>query len=357
MELHEGVTEAFRKARRPPGANMPKVLNFADPSNGRPGLGATIQLDNGEPCLISIAQTGMLVKKSRFGFMGPVLYNEKNIYQAAATAKALSERFPDSLLPPGFTDPVLSAFANAVLHCASCAEVAVTLNEVLKTERPEQAMATKANAQPTQGGSTLESAIPIHAANSLEGIPKEYAILRAMFGTEQRDWKLIDRFLTHTDDGRKIEKLIVNASGKRKEVYFDVTSFVSGNDAHARAALDNLMATQDKKLSVVLPREEFMTLQVGLLHLTEAQLKQIGLSLADRKSMLDPFLDEMKQWHGKEYGSIPEHVTVTTLISVWMKIFGLLKAWEPANILQEEELENLKAIIGGTIKAARSAPC
>jgi hypothetical protein len=37
--------------------DMPKVLYFADPSNGRSGLGATIQLDSGEPCLISIAQS------------------------------------------------------------------------------------------------------------------------------------------------------------------------------------------------------------------------------------------------------------------------------------------------------------
>jgi hypothetical protein len=72
--------------------------------------------------------------------------------------------------------------------------------------------------------------------------------------------------------------------------------------------------------------------------------------------MLDPFLDTMKQWHGKEYASIPEHVSVTTLISVWSKIMGLLASWQPADLLQEEELENLKAIIGGAMKAARNVP-
>jgi hypothetical protein len=110
---------------------MPKVLFFAEPSNGRPGLGATIRLDSGEPCLISIAQTGVRVKKTRFGFLGPVLYNEENVYRAAATARALSERFPNNLLPAEFSNPVLRAFANAVLHCSTCAEVAVTLNEAL----------------------------------------------------------------------------------------------------------------------------------------------------------------------------------------------------------------------------------
>jgi len=33
---------------------------------------------------------------------------------------------------------------------------------------------------------------------------------------------------------------------------------------------------------------------------------------------------------------------------------ALLASWQPQGLLQEEELENLKAIIGGTMKAARS---
>jgi hypothetical protein len=57
----------------------------------------------------------------------------------------------------------------------------------------------------------------------------------------------------------------------------------------------------------------------------------------------------------REYASIPEHVSVITLISVWSGIMGLLMSWQPADLLQEEELENLKAIISGTIKAARNA--
>jgi hypothetical protein len=48
---------------------------------------------------------------------------------------------------------------------------------------------------PAKGGTTPESAIRIHAANSLEGIPKEYAILKAMFGSKNQDWKLIERQL------------------------------------------------------------------------------------------------------------------------------------------------------------------
>lgn len=107
---------------------MPKVLYFSDPSNKRPGIGATIRLDSGEPCLISVAKNWVRVRKSRLGFLGPLLYDEKD---AAETANALALLFPDDLLPPGFTNPILRAFANAVLHCSTCAEAAVALNEAV----------------------------------------------------------------------------------------------------------------------------------------------------------------------------------------------------------------------------------
>ena len=34
-------------------------------------------------------------------------------------------------LPPGFTDPLLCAFANAILHCSTCGEVAIVLSEAI----------------------------------------------------------------------------------------------------------------------------------------------------------------------------------------------------------------------------------
>ena len=110
---------------------MATVLYFSDPSNGRPGLGATIRLNSGEPCLMSVANGWVRIKKSRYGLFGPTLYNERNAYRTALTARALSLIFADSLLPPGFTDPVLSAFANAILHCSTCKEVAAVLNEAM----------------------------------------------------------------------------------------------------------------------------------------------------------------------------------------------------------------------------------
>jgi hypothetical protein len=114
---------------------MPTLLYFADPSNRRSGIGATIRLDNGDPCWLSIAQRGVLVKKSRYGLFGAVLYSEKNLYKAAEAAIALNFLFPDNQLPEGFTDPTLISFANAIWHCATCVEVSITINEAVSKAR------------------------------------------------------------------------------------------------------------------------------------------------------------------------------------------------------------------------------
>jgi hypothetical protein len=108
---------------------MATVLHFADPSNRQPGRGATVRLDGGEPCMISFASNGVWVRKSRHGLMGTTLYREKNHIKVATVALALWQEFPDNLLPAGFTEFKLIAFTNAVLHCATCAEVGTILNK------------------------------------------------------------------------------------------------------------------------------------------------------------------------------------------------------------------------------------
>jgi hypothetical protein len=68
-------------------------------SSEKAGCGATIELDNGETCLISVAQSGVLVRSYKKGilsgvlgsFFGPILYSEKNVYRAAKTAAALDK--------------------------------------------------------------------------------------------------------------------------------------------------------------------------------------------------------------------------------------------------------------------------
>jgi hypothetical protein len=104
---------------------MTRILHFSK----KVGCGATFMLDSGEPCVLSIAQTGVRVRKSRRGFMGPILYDEKNVYRAAQTGMALASIFPERKIPIPIANPLLGAFANAIWHCASAAEVARTLNE------------------------------------------------------------------------------------------------------------------------------------------------------------------------------------------------------------------------------------
>jgi hypothetical protein len=60
---------------------MTRILDFSETV----GCGATFMLDSGEPCVLSVARTGVRVRKSRYGFMGPILYDEKNAYLASKT--------------------------------------------------------------------------------------------------------------------------------------------------------------------------------------------------------------------------------------------------------------------------------
>lgn len=83
---------------------MPKLLR----SSETVGCGATIELDNGEVVYVSIAQTGVLVRKWDMhggfiksllsNFFGPKLYNESSVYKNAQTAQALSLIYPEHAL-------------------------------------------------------------------------------------------------------------------------------------------------------------------------------------------------------------------------------------------------------------------
>jgi TPR repeat protein len=96
------------------------------------GCGATFKLDSQETCLVSVAQSGVLVKSCRgrfgrllIGSFGSVLYN---VHKAATTAMALNSLYPEKLIPITFRNPVLGAFANAIWQCSTAAEVSGVLN-------------------------------------------------------------------------------------------------------------------------------------------------------------------------------------------------------------------------------------
>jgi hypothetical protein len=123
---------------------MPKLLW----SSERLGRGATIELDNGEVVYVSVAQSGVLVRKwdrkrgpiksLLSNFFGPKLYNEGSVYKSARTARALSLMYPEPVPLLRFKNPVLAVFANAIWRCASAAEICVVLNEAAaKAEQTE----------------------------------------------------------------------------------------------------------------------------------------------------------------------------------------------------------------------------
>jgi len=108
-----------------------QILYFAD--SKQRGCGATVRLETGEPCWLSIAQSGVLVKKSRFGILGATLYNEKTVYTNSLRGIALAYLFPEKRFPDGVMDHNLRSFLNAILHCHSASEVCKTLNEAIET--------------------------------------------------------------------------------------------------------------------------------------------------------------------------------------------------------------------------------
>jgi hypothetical protein len=116
---------------------MSKLLRSSETA----GCGATIELDNGEVVYVSIAQTGVLVRRWDMNggliksllsnFFGPKLYNESSVYKNAQTARALSLIYPEQASPLSFKNPVLAAFSNAIWHCSSAAKVCIVLNEAV----------------------------------------------------------------------------------------------------------------------------------------------------------------------------------------------------------------------------------
>jgi hypothetical protein len=109
-------------------AGLTTIRQFKDDNTG---CWATLTLASREPCWISVARSGVIVKRSVLGLFGAKLYAESDVYRAAITAKALVYVLPGRLLPSGFSNPVLSAFTNAALHCVNSAEVSRVLNEAI----------------------------------------------------------------------------------------------------------------------------------------------------------------------------------------------------------------------------------
>ena len=104
--------------------------------NEKFGHDATIILDSGDACWISVGKRGVLVRSHKHNFwggllgslFGPKLYQERNVYQALSVAQALTTTFRP--IPQiACKDAMLKAFCTAVWHCSSPARVKTVLND------------------------------------------------------------------------------------------------------------------------------------------------------------------------------------------------------------------------------------
>jgi len=86
---------------------------------------ARVDLESSDPIWISIAQAGVVVKRSRLGLFGRDLYNETNLKTVVAHCRELDKLF---LAPPEtMTDPVLGPFTGAALGARNAAALEVLL--------------------------------------------------------------------------------------------------------------------------------------------------------------------------------------------------------------------------------------
>lgn len=106
---------------------MTKILNFKD-NNSQ--CWVTIRMENGDPIWVSVAQTGVIVKKTKIGLFGPKLFVSEDIYEAVRVASDLNDEFKTDLVPHDvlLTNPVLKSFVNAILHFDTVAQATVRLN-------------------------------------------------------------------------------------------------------------------------------------------------------------------------------------------------------------------------------------
>jgi hypothetical protein len=96
-------------------------------------------------------------------------------------------------------------------------------------DRPPNVMATTDKPSTVHNnGTTAERAWVITAANSAEGIRAEYSIMSKLFGKPQQDWKVLNRKIIKSNN-KTVEHFTLSSNTGRKEIYFDISSFIGEN--------------------------------------------------------------------------------------------------------------------------------
>ncbi len=203
-------------------------------------------------------------------------------------------------------------------------------------------------------GESPDTAFQLPAANSLEGIKKEYDTLSQLFGRRDRDWKLVARSQV-AHNGRTLEKFDVSHKGKRRTVYFDITEWLSGNpDAQFSPAALLVDQTLSDFMVEVSVRADVATLfPVSLLKLTDDQLDQLHFPRADRAAVIEAFMESAVA-ASKLVERGPPYANVPVLLSAkrWVLVSHFVRSINTDNPLLEDIVEELRFAIDGGLKAA-----
>jgi len=86
-----------------------------------------VKTSAGETLWIGIAQTGILVKLSKWGFFGKKLFEETNPVKAGEIARRISAYIEDASIPEGMTNIVLISLTVNALQCPTANDFAARL--------------------------------------------------------------------------------------------------------------------------------------------------------------------------------------------------------------------------------------
>lgn len=204
-------------------------------------------------------------------------------------------------------------------------------------------------------GESPDTAYRLSAANSLEGIKKEYETLSSVFGRRDKDWKLVSRSQV-SHNGRTLEKFDVSHRGKRKSVYFDITSWLAGNsDAQFSPAALLVDQTLSDFLVEVSLRADVATLfPVTLLSLTDAQLEKLHFPREDRAAVVEAFMEAaVTAADSVERGPPFAHVAILLSAKRWVLTSNFVRSINASdNELLETMVEELRFAIDGGLKSA-----
>ena len=108
---------------------MSKIIRYSDNSKER---WSRVDLSDGTPLFISLAQTGIIVKKSKLGIFGPKLFKEDIIDRLARMCQNIDSNISYYSTPEGMKNPVLKVFTQVALDSSSPAEFITKLNLLSK---------------------------------------------------------------------------------------------------------------------------------------------------------------------------------------------------------------------------------